>query len=168
MLLRIVTLSACKGNGKKKPIQLLLKEKRFESGWMQLGKEWVVTEELLTMLEEFTCALYGRTKDKDVNKVRTDKLKEKCGINKLDPKKDFHIASLPPCRMALEQHIRKSNYQVGIWKRAHINNPEIPDPTEGHGWIKIDGCLEPCWVDGPILPQSIEQFLEPVSRMAGV
>ena len=64
--------------------------------------------------------------------------------------------------MALEQHIRRVNYQVGIWKRAHLNAPVIPKATEGHGWHVVNGCIEPLWVDGPILPPSLVDLLEPV------
>ena len=110
--------------------------------------------------------MYGKKKDSDINKVRADKLKEKCGINKLDPTKNFHIAPLPPCKMALEQHIRRANYQVGVWKNAHLNAPTIPDPTAGHGWHVVDGLLEPLWVDGPIIPRSMEELLEPALIVA--
>ena len=160
------TTSSFKGIGKVKPIQLLLKEERFVEAFNRLGDDWEVPDDLIDVLEEFTCALYGKKKDKDINKVRVDKLKEKCGVNKLDPKKNFQIASLPPCKMALEQHIRRVNYQVAIWKRAHLNTPHIPNPTEVHGWHMVDGCLEPLWVDGPIIPRNMEELLEPALEEA--
>ena len=68
--------------------------------------------------------------------------------------------------MALEQHIRRVNYQVAIWKRAHLNTPHIPNPTQGHGWHMVDGCLEPLWVDGPIIPRNMEELLEPALEEA--
>ena len=160
------TTSAFKGIGKVKPIQLLLKEKKFENVLSKIGDSWHIDEGLIDSLEEFTCALYGRKKDTDINKVRADKLKEKCGIDKLDPTKNFHMASLPPCKMALLQHIRRVNYQVGIWRRAHINTPTIPSPTDGNGWHVVDGFLEPLWVDGPIIPRTMEDLLEPVLEVA--
>ena len=61
-----------------------------------LGNTWNVSKDLIASLEEYTCSLYGKKKDSDINKVRADKLKEKCIINKLDPTKNFHIASFPP------------------------------------------------------------------------
>ena len=67
--------------------------------------------------------------------------------------------------MALEQHIRRVNYQVGIWRRAHLNNPFIPKPIEGHRCHLVDGNLEPLWVDGPILPLKLPDLLEPVLSM---
>ena len=160
------TTSAFKGIGKVKPIQLLLKEKKFEEALSKLGDAWNIDESLIDSLEKYTCVLYGKKKDSDINKVRVDKLKEKCGINKLDPTKNFHMASLPPCKMALEQHIRRANYQVRIWKNAHVNAPTIPDPTDGHGWHIVDGFLEPLWVDGPIIPRRLEELLEPVLKVA--
>ena len=37
------------------------------------------------------------------------------------------------------------NFQVGIWKRAHIAQPDVPNPSQGHGWTMVDGSLEPLW-----------------------
>ena len=68
--------------------------------------EWKVCHELVSVLEEFACSMYIRKRAKDIVKVRSDMLKDKCGLNKLDPKKHFSIASLPPCRLALEPIIR--------------------------------------------------------------
>ena len=69
------------------------------------------------------------------------------------------MASLPPCRNSLNQHIHRVNYQVAFWKRALEAAPEIPDP-EGHVWIEVDGQLEPLWFDGPLLPQQLADVAE--------
>ena len=63
------------------------------------------------------------------------------------------LASVPPCRKSLVQHIRRVNYQVGIWKHAHVPNPNIPLPTENIGWTLVDAKLEPPWFDGDALPK---------------
>ena len=65
------------------------------------------------------------------------------------------MSMLPPCRKSLEQHIKRVNYQVGIWKHAHIANPDTPNPCDGHGWMMVDGHLEPLWYDGEALPQEL-------------
>ena len=43
------------------------------------------------------------------------------------------MVSLLPCRRTLEQHAIRVNNQVAMWKRSHILNPEIPNPTS-RGW----------------------------------
>jgi len=70
------------------------------------------------------------------------------------------LSTLPPCRGALEQHIRRVNYQVAIWRRADIPVLDVPLPTDGHGWTLISGNLEPLWVDGPILLQILIDELD--------
>ena len=53
---------------------------------------------------------------------------------------NFDLASLPPCRSALQQHIYRSNYQVGVWQRAHIAKPSTPDHDDGNGWTSENWC----------------------------
>ena len=90
-------------------------------------------------------------------------LKKKCGnSDHLNVSQNVDIASLPPCRKSLEQHIRRVNFQVAIWKRSHIANPEMPSPVDGHGWIVHEGYLEPLWTDGDTLPQELIDILEEV------
>ena len=56
------------------------------------------------------------------------------------------------------------NYQVDIWRRAHLNNSFIPKPIRGHGWHFVDGNFETLWVDGPILQLTLINLLEPVIK----
>ena len=70
------------------------------------------------------------------------------------------MAKLPPCRRSLEQHIRRVNYQMGIWKRAHLVNTDIPVPIDGHGWTLVNGKLEPLWYEGHVLPQQLADIAE--------
>ena len=44
---------------------------------------------------------------------------------------------------ALAQYVQRVNYQVGIWRRAHVPKPDIPDPAEGNGWQIVNGEIEP-------------------------
>eukprot|EP00794_Sanderia_malayensis_P021335 gene21335-23410_t len=48
-----------KGIGEVKPIKILQRMPRYQSGLAWLGKEWQVTDDLLSALEEFTCTMYG-------------------------------------------------------------------------------------------------------------
>ena len=109
----------------------------------KLGDTLSVPEDLITELESFTCAMYGRNKVNDVNSVCHIQIKEICAKqDRVMPTKNVDISSFPPCRRSLVQHIKRANYQAHIWKQAHVANPDIPDP-EGHGWVLVDGKLEP-------------------------
>ena len=50
-------------------------------------------------------------------------------------------------------------YQVGIWKRAIEQFPEVANP-DGIGWVKNEGVLEPLWCEGPVLPTSLADLVE--------
>ena len=85
-------------------------------------------------------------------------IKEKCGDDdQLHLGRNVDFATLPPCRGVLQKHIRRVNYQVAIWRRAHIAVADVPSPTGGHGWTLNSGHLEPLWFDGPILPEVLVQ-----------
>ena len=45
-------------------------------------------------------------------------------------------------------------YQVTMWKRSHVPNSEIPNPTN-HGWKMSDGLLPPHWFHGNELPDQL-------------
>jgi len=51
------------------------------------------------------------------------------------------------------------NYQVGIWKRAHIVKPVYPEPTHDNGWQCVDGMIEPKWVSGDFIPRQLADVL---------
>ena len=62
---------------------------------------------------------------------------------------DFN--QFPLCRNTLSQHIRRVNYQTGIWKLAHIPQPYIHLAINGHGWTENNEKLVPVWCQGPII-----------------
>ena len=66
---------------------------------------------------------------------------------------------LPPCRNCLSEHLKRSTYHVGIWKRAHIAKPVYPEPTHDNGWQCVDGMIEPKWVSGDFIPQQLADVL---------
>ena len=51
----------------------------------------------------------------------------------------------------MSQHIRRVNYQTGIWKLAHIPQPYIHLAISGHGWTENKEKLVPVWCQGPII-----------------
>ena len=93
---------------------------------------------------------------KCINELHYLKLSEVGAEDKqVNPSKNVDLASVPPCRKSLEQHIRRVNFQVGIWKHANVPNPTIPAPTDNNGWTLVDGKLEPLWFDCDPLPESL-------------
>ena len=52
------------------------------------------------------------------------------------------------------------NYQVAIWKRAHVPDPHIPVPSDDHGWTMIEGKLEPLWYEGDMIPIELADISE--------
>ena len=65
------------------------------------------------------------------------------------------MASFAPCNRSLIQHIQRVNHQVGIWKRATIQHPDIPKAHHGHGWKMEESILQPIWYEGCMLPQEL-------------
>ena len=78
------------------------------------------------------------------------------------------MATLPPCKKALVEHIRRVNYQIAIWKNAHIAQPDIPHPWENHGWTQKTGVLEPLWFkEEEVVPGSmVDMVIDAVSNEA--
>ena len=107
-------------------------------------------------LEAFTCTIYGKSRSHSIDEVRSTLIKERCH-NKdgtINVKKKVELCSLPPCRKALIQHIRRANYQMAILRRADTPIMEAPKPTDGHGWLMDVDCNKvPLWFDGDCLPE---------------
>ena len=69
------------------------------------------------------------------------------------------LYKLPPCYNSYITHIWRVNFQVRRLKLSQVMIPEIPNPEDGHGWIRLEGRLEPHWTDGPILPDKVIDLL---------
>ena len=68
---------------------------------------------------------------------------------------NIDFSQFPLCRNTLSQHIRRVNYQTGIWKLAHIPQPYIHLAINGHVWTENNEKLVPVWCQGPIIPIDI-------------
>ena len=69
------------------------------------------------------------------------------------------LSLLPPCTSALKKHCYRANYQAFIWKHAHENLLQVPEPN-GNGWCVDDsGNLQIDWLEGDVLPQSIVDII---------
>ena len=90
-------------------------------------------------LEEFTCAIYGKSRHKSVQDLSYSILKQKC----INLERNIDLGQFPSCRKTLSQHIRRVNQ---IWKLAHISQPYIHQAINGHGWTENNEKLCPSGV----------------------
>jgi hypothetical protein len=125
----------------------------------RLGDSWLVTDELIDELDSFTCALCGQGRSNSVDSARHTKINALCHGHKIVPSRNVDMGTIPPCMRSLVQHVKRVNHQVGVWKRALIPSPDVPDP-DGNGWTKVDGKLEPHWYDGMMLPERLVDVAE--------
>ena len=137
------TTSAFKGKGKLKTMTLLKGNHSFIETFASFGVSWKVPAHTLAQLEEFNCLVYNRKNFKTVDDLRLSMLKEECGDEEINSSLNVDLSTQPTCRRSLKQHIRRVNFQVATWKRAHIPNPDVPYAAEGHGWENRNGCLQP-------------------------
>ena len=117
-------------------------------------------DEIFSDLEEFTCAMYGNLRFRKEDELRLFKIKEKCEGKPTDALRNIDMGTFPPCKRCLVQHIKRVNYQVSIWKNAHIPDPEIPAVSEEYGWTVVNGYLEPLWIEGALLLPRMVDILE--------
>ena len=98
----------------------------------------------------------------NVDDLHCSMLMEKCGgaDKKIDAKKNFDLSSLPLPEVCLREHVTRVNYQVAIGKRGHVQNPEIPSPTDDNGWVMVNGRIEPKWYEGESLPPKLADILQ--------
>ena len=158
------TTSAFKEIGKVKPIEMLQTKRKYQETLKASAEAWSVSEDLSLGLEDFTCQIYQpkKTPIKQVDELRYQMITSKCGgaTKAIEPKRNIDLATVPPPRVCLSQHKNRVNYQLGIWKRAHIAAPEIPDQTEGHGWVFDGEQVQPKWYEGNALPTKLADILD--------
>ena len=128
---------------------IIQKYQKFRAAFQELGQHWVPTEELMDLLEEFTCHLYG-SKSKDVNKLRYKLFNRKY----VKEDKIIDLSLRPPCRSVLQLHIRRANFVAAIWRRSVEAMVAVP-PITLHGWLH-NGYVE--WIKD-IFPTEIEDIL---------
>ena len=124
-----------------------------QSALAQIGDSWQISEDLFLQMEAFTC-LYGGKEVYCVNDLRYSSTGKT-----FDASKNIDLAVLPPCRNCLREHLKRVNYQIRIWKRAHIAKPVYPKPTHDNGWQCVDGMMEPKWMSGDFIPQHLANVL---------
>lgn len=143
-------------------MKILNQNSKFIQIFSEVGNSWELDERILSGLEEFTCRLYGFSRRvKKVDEAREIKVKKMCGSSlELRQGLSVDLSTFPPCKRVLFQHMRRVNFQVCVWKRAHEHYPEIPSPLD-HGFhINTEtGKLEPLWFEGDVFPKALIDVL---------
>ena len=75
----------------------------------KISKEWELTNELFSHLEEFICTLYG-FKEKNVNKVQWLKIRDK----HTKQNQVINMSALPPWKETLKLHSVRANFVAKI------------------------------------------------------
>ena len=147
--------SAFKGKGKVGPLRKLEKNPKYHSAFRKLDDDSNVSPQLLKELEQFTCLIYGQSRESSVDVVRHKLLRKIVGEDK---KLKVDLACLPPCNSALRPHIHRVNHRVCLYKRADDPIIQKPQPCdEGQGWVMTPaGVLESY---GSVLPDSLVDLL---------
>ena len=123
--------SAFEGNGKVGPLRKMEKNPKYHSAFRKLGDDWNVSPQLLKELEQFTCLLYGQSRESSVDVVCHKLLCKIVGEDKkLTSKSKVDLARLPPCNSALRPHIQRVNHRVCLYKRADNLIAQKPQPCD--------------------------------------
>ena len=83
-----------------------------------LGDEWTATSEVITMLESFTCVMYGQPKEKYISAVRGQLLRHMFGEKEtLTMRSKVDLSKLPHCKDNLVPHIQRVSHCTVHFKR---------------------------------------------------
>ena len=117
--------------------------------FQQLGNTYDSEEDLQQILEEYTCAFYGKNQ-KDVNLARYEIFKDVCERkNKIQ---DLFL--LPPCKQTLLNHCKRANFVAARWKSCLDPDAEYHDITR-YGWTKEGNII---WFKSAY-PKTLESFI---------
>ena len=118
------SVSAFHSKGKKKAFHLVISNKDFQAAFQTLGQHFTLPESVFAVFEQFVCELYGLScSSVDDGRYRLLCTKALCE------------QSLPPSSDALQQHVRRANYQAAISRRCaeqYISAP--PQIVTGGLW----------------------------------
>ena len=145
--------------GKIKPITLMCKHERFINALKCLG-EMPLTSDAIENIEEYTCHLYGYTRQADIHEViKThfeSKAKPKPNKKPLQCIKNIEPTTFPSCRDVLIQQIKRIWFIAKLYKSA-----SLPHPTEDLTPIDLGSVLE-----GKFLAIKVPQELENVDYLS--
>lgn len=136
-------VSSFSGKGKKTHYQLLKKSGDCRTAMKMLGQTFSTSDTLLKHCQIYTCLLYGDS-GADVNKLRFKLFVSKSGSSQ----------AMPPCKDALEQHVKRANYVAAVWRSASTQEIKAPSPTE-NGWTLTDEQYAFKWHSGNVAPPDV-------------
>ena len=139
----------------------MLKSQTFIDVFSGLGDD-ELTEDDESIIEEYTCSLFGYPKLDDINEARYLYFRTKCKpkstekpldcIKSVDPSIMF-----PPCRSVLLQQIRRAWLVSRLYKNATVAEPlEGVSPLD-FGYELIDGSMHIRWFEGDQVPTMLEE-----------
>ncbi|XP_066924012.1 uncharacterized protein [Clytia hemisphaerica] len=145
------SVSSFHGKGKKKALSCAIKEgsDHLTKVFSKLGETLTVSDDLFASIQKFVCSLYGKESMASVNDLRYVLFKSG----------KFEEEFLPPTSDVLFLHSLRANFQAFIWKHANIAFLYLPSFTE-HGWLRNDGNIVINWMDKPIAPDSVLNFIK--------
>ena len=150
--------SAFFGIGKQKAYKIVKICKRFQEALSKMGETFEFNEALFPVIQEMIGEYYGIKRCTSINKARYQKF---CTKNKIPEPQQ-----LPPTVDELLLHCQRANYVTCIWKLGLTPNCYAPTP-EGHGWQKVNGILEPKWMNQKPAPDSLLEFLSCSCKKSG-
>ena len=97
------------------------KNEKYQTALKMLGQNRECSEVLLRDIETVVCAMYGYPKYCDINNLRYELFVKRFELKGqvLNSYNGIDMNLLPQCRSSLEMHIKRVNYQVYVWLRAH-------------------------------------------------
>ena len=116
----------------------MCEHERFINTFKHLG-EMPLTSDVIEIIEDYTCHLYGYTKQADIHEViKTHfetKTKPKPSKKPLEYIKGIEPITFPPCRDVLIQQIKRSWFIAKLYKSASLPHPTEDLTPIDFGWI---------------------------------
>ena len=91
----------------------LLKREAHKRLFRELGVNLANTDGLISMAEEYVCALYGLKKIREVNAARFELFK-----HRLHSSGVIDLSVIPPCQSVLLLHLHRAALTAFYWKNA--------------------------------------------------
>ncbi|EFX78456.1 hypothetical protein DAPPUDRAFT_105253 [Daphnia pulex] len=166
-------IPAFAGKGKLKPLIVLKSNPAYQKAFASLGSSEMISNDIITELDKFTCEIYGikrninADKQPTVNDARYQMFCEKYGSKKeklsLLKVKGIDGSSLPPSKSALEQQIKRANGLCSVWNHSYSFESQMFSPV-GNGWVlhsdKNGERFSLHWFDGDMAPTNLDDILE--------
>ncbi|KAJ8677787.1 hypothetical protein QAD02_013574 [Eretmocerus hayati] len=150
--------------GKKRPFSIMKGNPDFVEAFSNLSdcSDIGSSNTFRFNLEKFVCSMYGCKKMSEVDEARLFLFEKAFGCRneqeQFNKMKTFDGSKLPPCKLELQQHIKRTIYIAKIWSNAHLQKPSELSATD-HGWIEVDGKLHFKWFEGDQVPSSVGDVL---------